>query len=130
MKIPFVDLKAQLLSIKPEIISCIDEIIESCAFIQGKYVKKFEDKFAKMHGAEYAVGCSNGTAAIQMALEVLGIGNGDEVITVSHTFISTVDAIVRNGAKPVFVDIDPQTYCINVSKIKEKLTKKTKKDRI
>ena len=92
----------------------------------GEELERFEDEFSKYMGTKCAIGVNSGSDALFLALQALGIGKGDEVITVSHTFISTVDAIARNGAKPVFVDIDPKIYCIDVTKIEEKITKKTK----
>jgi len=92
----------------------------------GEEVEKFEEEFSKYIGVKYGIGVNSGSDALFLALKALGISEGDEVITVSHTFISTVDAIVRNGAKPVFVDIDPDTYCIDVTKIEERITDKTR----
>ncbi|MDD3012591.1 MAG: DegT/DnrJ/EryC1/StrS family aminotransferase [Candidatus Gastranaerophilales bacterium] len=124
--IPLVDLKAQYKTIREEVLEKIEEVIESCAFIQGKYVQEFEDSFAKIQEAEYALGCSNGTSAISLVLESLGIKQGDEVITTTHTFIATAEAVCNVGAKPVFVDINPETYNIDISKIESTITDKTK----
>ena len=104
--IPLVDLAAQYAAIKAEVGAAIDSVLEAQSFIQGPFVARFEAEFNAAHGARFGVGCSNGTAAIQLALEALRVGAGDEVITVPNTFIATVEAIVQVGATPVFVDID------------------------
>ena len=124
--IPLVDLDKQYASIKSEISAKIEEVIASKAFIQGKYAGEFGDRFAAMHDCPFGIGCSNGTAAIALALEALGVGRGDEVITTTHTFIATAEAICHVGATPVFVDIDPVTYTIDATKIAERITARTK----
>lgn len=126
MKIKFVDLKAQYNSIKPEIDTAIQNVINETAFIKGKYVENFEKEYTEAYGVKHCVSCANGTDAIYITLKVLGIGPGDEVITVANTWISTAETISQTGAKPVFVDIDPDYYTIDVSKIEEKITGKTK----
>lgn len=120
------DLKKEYLSISDELNSNIQRVLNSGFYVLGEEVKKFEEDFSKYIGTNHAVGVNSGSDAIFLALKSVGIGKGDEVITVSHTFTSTVDAIIRNGAKPVFVDINLETYCIDVSKIEENITKKTK----
>ncbi|WP_424353743.1 DegT/DnrJ/EryC1/StrS family aminotransferase [Methanobacterium sp. MBAC-LM] len=122
----FADLKKEYLSINEELNFNIQRVLKSGFYVLGEEVKKFEEDFSKYTGTNYAVGVNSGSDALFLALKSIGIGKGDEVITVSHTFISTVDAIIRNGAKPVFVDISPDTYCMDVSKIEEKITDKTK----
>ena len=126
MKVPFVDLKRQYSSIKPEIDAAIQDVLDNTAFIMGENVKNFESNFAKFCGVKHAIGVSSGTSALHLALLGAGIKPGDEVITVPNTFIATAEAISHAGAKPVFVDIDKETYTINVSKIKDKITEKTK----
>ncbi|MBC8489116.1 MAG: DegT/DnrJ/EryC1/StrS family aminotransferase [Bacteroidetes bacterium] len=126
MKIPFVDLKAQYFSIKNEIDTAIQNVINETAFIKGKYVQKFEEHYAVSYGVKHVISCANGTDAIYITLKALGIGPGDEVITVANTWISTSETISQAGAKPVFVDIHPNYYTIDVSKIEEKITHKTK----
>lgn len=121
-----IDLKKEYLSISEELNRNIQRVLNSGFYILGEEVKKFEEKFASYIGTDYAVGVNSGSDAIFLALRSIGVGKGDEVITVSHTFTSTVDAIVRNGAKPVFVDIESDTFCIDPSKIEEKITNKTK----
>ena len=124
--VPFIDLKREYAEISEEIAQALKKVLESGWFILGEEVEKFEEDFSKYIGTKYGVGVNSGSDALFLALKALGISKGDEVITVSHTFISTVDAIVRNGAKPVFVDIDSDTYCIDVTKIEERITNKTK----
>jgi dTDP-4-amino-4,6-dideoxygalactose transaminase len=126
MQIPLVDLKKQYLGIKNEIDSAIQEVLDSTAFILGRKVEDFEKKFAALCNTKYCVGVNNGTSALRLALQALGIRPNDEVITSPFTFIATAEAISHIGAKPVFADIDEKTYCIDPEKIKEKITKKTK----
>ena len=126
MNIPFIDLKAQYHSIKEEIDTAIQNVINDTAFIKGKYVKKFEEEYADAYGVKYCISCANGTDAIYITLKALGIGQGDEVITVANSWISTSETITQAGSKPVFVDIHPDYYTIDVSKIEEKITPKTK----
>ncbi len=126
MNIPLVDLKSQYESIKDEISSAISEVILKSAFIGGPYVKSFESAFAEFCNVKYCIGVGNGTDALFIALKVLGIGSGDEVITAANSFIATSEAITMTGAKVVFVDINPKTYNINTQKIEEKITSRTK----
>ena len=126
MNIPFVDLKAQYLSIKDEIDSAIQNVINETAFIKGKYVQQFEEEYADAYGVKHCISCANGTDAIYIALKALGVSPGDEVITVANSWISTSETITQTGATPVFVDIEPEYYTIDVSRIEEKITPKTK----
>ncbi|GHV12758.1 hypothetical protein FACS189491_06380 [Spirochaetia bacterium] len=111
---------------KAEIFKALEEVFESGQLILGEKVKGFEKKYAEYCGVKYGVGVDNGTNAIILALYSLGIGKGDEVITVSNTAIPTVSAIVTTGATPVFVDIDPQTYVMDTANIEQVITKNTK----
>lgn len=120
------DLKKEYCSIREELNINIQRVLNSGFYVLGEEVKKFEEDFSRYNGTGYTVGVNSGSDALFLALKSIGVGKGDEVITVSHTFTSTVDAIVRNGAEPVFVDIDPHTYCIDASNIEEKITEKTK----
>ncbi len=126
MNIQLVDLKAQYETIKNEIDPVIKEVVSETAFIGGQHVAKFEEAFAKFCGVKHCVGVGNGTDALFIALKTLGIGAGDEVITVANSFIATSESITQTGAKVVFVDIDPKTYNIDVNKIEEKITSRTK----
>jgi len=126
VKIPFVDLRAQYLSIKNEIDTTIQNVIDETAFIKGKYVKKFEDEYTNAYGVKHVISCGNGTDAIYITLKALGIGPGDEVITVANTWISTAETISQTGAKPVFVDIHPDYYTLNHNLIEQNISPKTK----
>jgi dTDP-4-amino-4,6-dideoxygalactose transaminase len=126
MHIPLVDLKTQYLSIKPEIDDAIQSVITDTAFIRGKYVQKFEAEYAKKYGIKHCIGVANGTDAIFIALKMLGIGKGDEVITTASSWISTSETISQTGAMPVFVDIERDYYTIDPKKIEGKITSKTK----
>ncbi|MDZ7262332.1 MAG: DegT/DnrJ/EryC1/StrS family aminotransferase [candidate division KSB1 bacterium] len=125
-KVPFVDLKAQYTAIASEIDEAINRVLNSSSFILGKEVEQFESDFARYCGVNYGVAVNSGTSALHLALLACGIGPGDEVITVPNTFVATVEAILYTGAKPVFVDIDPLSYNIDVNKIEEVITKKTR----
>jgi dTDP-4-amino-4,6-dideoxygalactose transaminase len=126
MNIPLVDLKAQYDSIKQDIDSTIAAVINQTAFIGGPFLKEFEEGFARYCGVDRCVGVANGTDAIFVALKALGIGPGDEVITAANSFIATSEAIKMAGAQVVFVDANPTTYTIDVTKIEAKITAKTK----
>lgn len=126
MKVPFVDLKAQYHSIKSEMDQAISSVLEETAFIGGKYVREFEQAFATLYGVKHCVSVANGTDAIYITMKMLGIGEGDEVITVANSWISTSETITQAGAKPVFVDIEADTYVIDVDAIEAKITSKTK----
>ena len=125
MKIPFVDLKAQYKSIKPDIDQAIEKVISETAFIGGKYVNKFKEEFATLYGVKHCVPVANGTDAIYIILKMLGIGEGDEVITVANSWISTSETITQAGAKPVFVDVDDY-FTIDIHKIEKEITPRTK----
>jgi dTDP-4-amino-4,6-dideoxygalactose transaminase len=124
--VPFLDLKAQYQSIKEEVNEAILSVVESCAYAKGPAVRQFQKNFSEYCETKHAVGVANGTDAIYLALRAVGVGPGDEVITTPDTFIATTEAITQAGAKIVFVDINPKTYNIDVSKIEEKITSKTK----
>ncbi len=126
MNIPLVDLKTQYVSIKAQVDSAINKVIAETSFINGPVVKDFEDSFAKFCNVNQCVGVGNGTDALFLALKALGIGAKDEVITTALSFIATSEAITMTGAKVVFLDIDPHTYNIDVSKIEQNITHRTK----
>src|SRR5438045_3663205 len=117
MQVPFVDLKAQYHSIKTEIQSAIEGVLESSQFVLGSEVAAFEREFAGYVQAEHGIGVNTGTSALHLALLAADIGPGDEVITVPFTFVATTAAIEYSGAKPVLIDVDPQTYTMDVSRI-------------
>ncbi len=126
MEVPFVDLKTQYHSIKYEIDQAIKNVIKDTAFVNGKYAKQFEEAFSQFCRAKYCVGVGNGTDALYIALRSLGIGQGDEVITVANSFIATSEAITMTGARAVFVDCDTQTYNIDIQKVSAAITPRTK----
>lgn len=125
-KVPFLDLAAQYKAIKPEIASAIDDVLESSAYILGPAVERFEESFARYCETDCCVALGSGTDALHIALLALGIGGGDEVITQANTFIATVEAIEYTGARPVLVDVIPDTYAIDVEAVKRAVTSKTK----
>jgi dTDP-4-amino-4,6-dideoxygalactose transaminase len=109
LPVPFVDLRLQYRSIEPDIDAAVREVLDAAAFIKGRFVAAFEKSFAEFCGVDHCIGVANGTDAIRVVLAALGIGPGDEVVTVAHTFTATAEPIVRAGARPVFVDVDPAT---------------------
>ncbi len=124
--VPFVDLKTQYQSIKPEIDSAVLALLDSTQFVLGKEVAAFEALFAEYSSTEYAMGTSSGTSALHLALLAAGVGPGDEVITTPHTFIASVSAIDYCGATPVFVDIDPVSFTIDPALVEAAITDRTK----
>src|SRR3954463_6870664 len=124
--IPYLDLKAQYKSIKKEVDEAVLKVLESTEYVLGSEVAQFEAEFAAYSGARFGIGVNSGTSALHLAVLAAGIGPGDEVITVPYTFVATTAAIRYAGATPVFVDIDPVTYMIDVAKIEAKITPKTK----
>jgi dTDP-4-amino-4,6-dideoxygalactose transaminase len=126
MKIPFVDLKANYLSIKKEIDDAVANVIDNTAFIKGSELELFEKNWAEMCGAEFCIGTSNGTSSLELILKALGIEHDDEVICPSHTFIATSEAIINAGAKPVFADCHDGTALIDATEVAKAITEKTK----
>lgn len=126
MNIPFVDLKTQYHSIKENIDSAINNVIEQSAFIGGQYVKEFEKKFAELYGIKHVISCANGTDSLYIIMKMLGIGEGDEVITVANSWISSAETIGQTGAMPVFVDVHPDYFSIDDDAIEKIITPKTK----
>lgn len=124
--IPLVDLKANYLFIKDEIDVAIREVIDNTSFIMGEPVKKFESELANYCNCDHAFGVSSGSSALFLALKAYGIGPGDEVITVPNSFIATPESIIQCGAKPVFVDVNEDDMLIDVTKIEQVITDKTK----
>lgn len=121
-----VDLKSQYLRIKPQIDSAIQGVIDSCQFVKGAEVKAFEQELAQYLNVKHVVACGNGTDALQVALMALGLKPGDEVITTDFTFIATVEVIALLGLKPVLVDVDRETFNIDIQKIEKAVTPRTK----
>jgi dTDP-4-amino-4,6-dideoxygalactose transaminase len=125
-KIPCLDLKGQHQQVKKEIFEAFEKVYEKTAFTGGPFVEEFEKSFAAFCGTKYALGISNGTTALHLAMLVLGVGEGDEVIIPANTFIATPWCASHVGATPVFVDCTPDTWQIDITKIEEKITPKTK----
>jgi len=126
IKVPFFDLTAQFKSIEAEIKSALDEVFKTQQFILGPPIQALEEKIAQYCRTRYAMGVASGSDALVLSLMALGIGAGDEVLLPPFTFFATAGSVSRLGAIPVFVDIDPETFNIDPSKIEEKITSKTK----
>lgn len=126
VQVPLVDLAAQFRSIRDEVMPALEEVLSSAQLFLGPNTQAFETEFAHFTGARFCTALSNGTDALHLALRAAGVGPGDEVITVSHTFIATIEAIAQVGARPVLVDIDPRTYTIAVDQIEARITSKTR----
>jgi len=126
MTVPFLDLPANAQSIKQALMPKIEEIIDTAAFVGGKYLQEFETAFAQMQQVKHCIGTSSGTAGNHLALWVLGIGHGDEVIVPVNTFIATAWGVTLCGATPVFVDSDPESYTIDPAQLEAAITPRTK----
>jgi UDP-2-acetamido-2-deoxy-ribo-hexuluronate aminotransferase len=126
MSIPFIDLKTQYQALKPQIHARIEAVLEHGQYVMGPEVKELEDKLAAFTGAKHCITCASGTEALLMSLMALGIGPCDEVITTPFTFVATAEMIVLLGAKPVFVDVEPDTGNINADLIDAAITPRTK----
>jgi dTDP-4-amino-4,6-dideoxygalactose transaminase len=124
--IPFFNSRREHAEVQKEVSEATERVFESGRFVLADEGAAFETEFSRYIGAKYGIGVNSGSDALFLALKALGIDENSEVITVSHTFVSTVDGIVRCGAKPVFVDVDPDTYCIDTAKIEERITERTK----
>src|SRR5580698_9358737 len=125
MKIPFVDLHAQYLTIKPEIDAAIQDVITNSAYIRGPHVDKFEKLWSEALGMKHCVSCANGTDALYIVMRGLGIKPGDEVITTAHSWISTTETITQAGGKVVFTDTDNDTFNLNAAHIESNITART-----
>ncbi len=125
MKVPFVDLHAQYLTIKPEIDAAIAKVISDSSYIRGPHVDAFEQAWAKTLGVKHCVSCANGTDALYIAMRGLGLKAGDEVITTAHSWISTTETITQAGGRVVFCDTDDSAFTIDVKQIEAKITPRT-----
>lgn len=126
LKVPFVDLKAQFASIQTEIADSINSVLHSAQFIGGQWVERFEEQFARSVGARYAVGVSSGTAALELSLKCLQVGGGDEVIVPANTFFATAEAVSNVGARPVFADVDKETFHLDIDSVQRVTTGRTR----
>src|SRR5712691_7267459 len=126
MRIPLVDLRAQYQTIKHEVMGAFEDVLEEMHLFLGPQNQAFEQEFAAYCGCRYAVGLSSGTDALALALRACDVRLGDEVITVANTFIATVKAIALVGARPVFVDVDPETYTMDCQQLEQALTPRTR----
>ena len=126
IRVPFLDLNSHHAALRSELDRAIREVIDSGAFAGGPFVEKFEADFASYCGCRYAIGVGSGTEALWLSLLACGVGAGDEVITVSNTFMATAEAITYSGARPVFVDVDENTFTMNPAELKKSLTARTR----
>jgi dTDP-4-amino-4,6-dideoxygalactose transaminase len=126
VKVRFVDLPAQHQPLEVELREVFDRVLHNCSFVAGPEIEKFEKNFAAYLGVAQCVTVSNGTDALQLVLQALGVGPGDEVLTVPHTFIATAEGISATGARPVFVDIDPVSYTMDPALVERAITRRTK----
>ena len=126
LSVPMVDLKAQYERIRAELGPELERVLASTQFIKGEDCARLEEEFAAYCGAAHACGVANGTDALILALRAYGVGPGDEVVTVANTFIATGEAILLNGARPVFVDVDPDTYTMDARALERAITPRTK----
>src|SRR5581483_5237819 len=124
--VPYLDLKAQYRSIKPQVDSAVLSVLESGQFVLGKEVQAFEESFAAYSRSKHCVAVNSGTSALHLALLAAGVGPGDEVLTTPFTFVATTAAVIYAGAKPVFVDIDPETFNLDPARLEAAVTKRTK----
>ncbi len=126
MRVPFYDIKAQYDELQAPMDAAVHEVISSGVYTMGKNHGLIEQELAELHGCKHGIALNSGTDALRIIMDAAGIGAGDEVITVAFTFVASVETIVQTGARPVFVDIDPATYCIDPKKIEAAITSKTK----
>jgi len=126
MKVPFVDLQAQHEPIRKELTQAINRVIDRGDFVLGEEVERFETDFSAFCGVQYGIGVDSGLSALELALRAYGIGPGDEVIVPAMTFIATAAAVSFAGAEPVFVDVDPLTYCIDTRQVEAAITPRTR----
>ncbi len=125
-KIQMVDTKNQYLAIKKEVDAAIQEVLDSAAYINGKAVKDFTQNLSTYLGVDHVIPCANGTDALQIAMMALDLKPGDEIITPSFTYIATTEVVALLGLKPVFVDVDPITFCMDIESLKKAITPKSK----
>lgn len=126
MTVPFLDFPAQYADLKEELRPHLDRVLDSSAYILGTYAEQFEQAFGEFLGVRHVIGVANGTDALLLSLKALGVGPGDEVITAANSFVATAEAIAHAGARPVFVDVDRDTYTMDVGQVEAKVSSRTK----
>jgi dTDP-4-amino-4,6-dideoxygalactose transaminase len=126
MKVPYIDLQRQAAQLRAELLEELAKVVDECTFVLGPHVSAFEEEFAKYLGVKHCVAVNSGTSALHLALRVLDIGPGDEVITTPFTFVATAWAIAYVGAKPIFVDVDPTTFNIDPAAVERAITPRTR----
>src|SRR5882672_1246822 len=126
MKVPLIDLRGQHESLRPQLLEAVERVIDSQQFVLGSEVEALEEEIAEYCTTEFAIGCASGSDALLLALMALDLKAGDEVITTPFTFFATAAAIARVGARPRFVDIDPQTYNIDPVRVEAAITTRTR----
>lgn len=126
IRVPFLDLKAQFESIRQEIMDAVDRVFVSGHFVGGEWVEAFEEQFARFVGSKYAIGVGSGTAALELALKASQISSEDEVLVPANSFFATAEAVSNVGARPVFVDVDPATFHLDISSAERLLSGKTR----
>lgn len=126
MRVPFIDIPAQYCDVKARVDASVAEILSSGGYVLGKYNKELEERIAERHGVKHAIAVNSGTDALKILMQAAGVQPGDEVITTSFTFVATVETVVQLGAKPVFIDIKPDTFNIDPDRVAEAITTKTK----
>jgi dTDP-4-amino-4,6-dideoxygalactose transaminase len=124
--VPFLDLTSQLESIREEIMDAVDRVFASGQFVGGEWVERFEEQFARFVGSRYAIGVGSGTAALELALKAAHIGAGDEVILPANSFFATAEAVSNVGARPVFADVNPSSFHLDVASSERLITARTK----
>ncbi|MFC2174156.1 DegT/DnrJ/EryC1/StrS family aminotransferase, partial [Acidobacteriota bacterium] len=127
MKVPIIDLRAQYQAIETDVTGAVQDVIERQDFIRGKEVDLFEKEAAEFLGASHAIGVGSGTDALAMALESIGVGPGDAVVTTPFTYFATIEAILQTGAEPIFVDIDPKNFNLDPGALEDYLRKKVRR---
>src|SRR6267142_4061062 len=126
MRIPLLDLQAQYASLRAPLLGAIGRVMDEQQFILGAEVEALEKEIAAYSQTRHAIGCASGSDALLLALQSIGVGPGDEVVTTPHSFFATASAVARLGARPVFVDIDPDTYNMNEALVAEAITNRTR----
>jgi len=126
VRVPFIDLRLQYQFLKQEMAPALERVMERASFILSEDVRTFEGRFAEFTGAAHCINCANGSDALEMALQALGIGPGDEVLVPAHTWLTTATAATRLGAEPVFVDSHPEHYTLDVADAARKITSRTR----